>query len=253
MFIYKITNLINGKIYVGKTTKTIEKRWRRHVYDAENDLVSTHLSKAIKKYGAKNFKVEKIDSAKDEIELNNKEKYWISFYNSTNREVGYNLCAGGEGGNTYQFKSEKDMAKIKAKISESKMGSLNPHSAAVKCKNVDTGEELHFDTTEEMKDFFNERQHSFITSRCLHKIRCLYKKKWLIAYETDEYDYTCTREPKYHRSRNVIIQSKRFEKEFGTFTEAEEYFDFNKGTLSRLFNKFGREFLIDDKKVIVLE
>lgn len=92
MIIYKITNKINGKIYIGQTTHSIEKRWKEHCRD--NDGCSIH--NAIRKYGKENFTVEQIDVVCDRDELNKKEQYWIKFYDSMNKEKGYNLTSGGD-------------------------------------------------------------------------------------------------------------------------------------------------------------
>ena len=97
-FIYKITCLKNNKLYIGQTTKTIEWRFEKHLYDAEKSKnPRLHFQRAIKKYGKDAFKIEKIDEAKNQNELNEKEKYWIKFYNSI--ENGYNTDEGGEGKN----------------------------------------------------------------------------------------------------------------------------------------------------------
>jgi len=55
LVIYKITNIINGKIYVGKTTRSLKDRWNRHIYDALSNRLDTHFSRAIRKYGPENF------------------------------------------------------------------------------------------------------------------------------------------------------------------------------------------------------
>lgn len=87
MFIYKTTNLINGKIYIGKSTK-----------NNKNYLGSGRtLLKAIKKYGRENFKREIIENdINDIILLNLREIYWIEYYNSRNKKIGYNITKGGE-------------------------------------------------------------------------------------------------------------------------------------------------------------
>lgn len=93
MQIYKITNRINGKIYVGQTKRGIERRWKEHCCPSDN---SPLLRRAIQKYGKQNFTVEQIDCAVDTNEANYKEQYWIAFYDSANKEKGYNLSLGGE-------------------------------------------------------------------------------------------------------------------------------------------------------------
>ena len=94
MLIYKITNRINGKVYIGQTTRPLTVRWKQHCNPANTNCIALH--RAIQKYGKENFTVEQIDVACDIDELNEKEIYWIKFYDSVNSEKGYNLKVGGE-------------------------------------------------------------------------------------------------------------------------------------------------------------
>ena len=79
-FIYKVTNIINGKVYVGKTNKSIEARWQQHIYDSKR-LNDRPFYNAINKYGQENFVLELVEQVEDEL-LNEREKYWIKEYNS---------------------------------------------------------------------------------------------------------------------------------------------------------------------------
>lgn len=90
-YIYKITNNINGKIYIGQTIGTIEKRFAEHKNAAKNGCRYA-LHRAIRKYGIENFSIEEIEQCPIE-ELDNKEQYWISFYDSYSH--GYNMTIGG--------------------------------------------------------------------------------------------------------------------------------------------------------------
>lgn len=95
--IYKITNKINNKTYVGQTNE-LRKRWRRHYRELEKNIhTNRHLQRAWNKYGADNFKFSVIESCLKE-ELNDKERYWISYYNSNDYKVGYNQDSGGQEG-----------------------------------------------------------------------------------------------------------------------------------------------------------
>lgn len=114
MDIYKITNLINNKIYIGKA-KDYQRRYRDHIGLASKG-VESYLYNAIRKYGEANFKIDQIDSAETDEELNNKEKYWIKQYDSTNPEKGYNMTDGGDGGNTLKYLSKEDIQKRTDKI-----------------------------------------------------------------------------------------------------------------------------------------
>lgn len=101
-YIYKITNNINGKIYIGQTRTTEPRRWQQHVWHANNDSNddSMLLCKAIRKYGKENFTRTIIEEC-DNQRLNEREIYWINYFNSTNREIGYNIEKGGEGHSKY--------------------------------------------------------------------------------------------------------------------------------------------------------
>lgn len=187
MYIYKITNKKNNKCYIGQTIRPVEQRWNRHKNDALNHILDTHFARAIRYYGPENFIIETIDTAQTQEELTQKEQYWIQYYNSV--EEGYNETDAADkcGGNTYKSKTLEERAKIGEKIRASKLGGKNPHSTKVKCKNIKTNEEYHFDCQAQMRDFFNETNHQFISRRCLHQIKCLYRNEWLIAYENDDY------------------------------------------------------------------
>jgi group I intron endonuclease len=87
MIIYKTTNLINGKIYVGQDSKNNSKYLGSGVV----------LNYAIKKYGKDNFKKEILEYCIDKNDMDEKEKYWISELNSRDRNIGYNITKGGDG------------------------------------------------------------------------------------------------------------------------------------------------------------
>ena len=138
MMIYKITNLVNGKFYIGQTSASIKDRWSRH---CNNGSHCTYLKNAIKKYGKDNFTIEEICVAKDRDELNKLEKSAIKEYDSL-YPSGYNLTTGGDAfnhseetkrkignanrgenngmyGKTPFFKGKKHTAEMRKRISES--------------------------------------------------------------------------------------------------------------------------------------
>lgn len=99
--IYKITNLINNKIYIGKTKRDLNTRWLEHCRDAKNYQENNNpLHAAIKKYGKENFIYEILEDNISEQELNEREKYYIKYYNSKSHDLGYNVTDGGDGGQT---------------------------------------------------------------------------------------------------------------------------------------------------------
>src|SRR3989304_5091048 len=94
MVIYIITNLVNGKIYIGQDSKN------RSWYFGSGSV----LNLAIEKYGKENFKKEILESCNSQEQLNEREIYWIRFYNSRNRKIGYNISEGGGGCKGYKHK-----------------------------------------------------------------------------------------------------------------------------------------------------
>lgn len=96
MYIYKITNTINKKIYIGQTIQKYPKnRWSRHIYNAKVGEYGP-LYNAIRKYGKDLFVFEIIYQSFDIDDLNEKEIFFISYYNSTKRNIGYNVELGGK-------------------------------------------------------------------------------------------------------------------------------------------------------------
>lgn len=97
--IYKITNLLNGKVYIGQSVD-IHKRLKAHFAYAKNKNskeYNTSIHNAIRLYGDCNFKCEVLQECTKE-QLDELEKYYIDLYDSTNRQKGYNLTQGGLGG-----------------------------------------------------------------------------------------------------------------------------------------------------------
>jgi predicted GIY-YIG superfamily endonuclease len=95
-FIYKISNDINNKLYIGKTNNTIERRWKEHLLECKNIQHNKRpLYDAMNKHGAEHFKIEIIEECSS-IDASLRERYWINYYNTFNG-YGYNATLGGDG------------------------------------------------------------------------------------------------------------------------------------------------------------
>lgn len=187
MEIYKITNSINDKVYIGQSARGVEQRFHRHIQDAMSERLDTHFARAIRMYGPENFTVEVIDTADTQDELNQKEQYWIRYYDSVKHGYNETDAVYKCGGNTYMSKTELELFSIGDRIRESKLGSKNPHSRKIKCRSELTGEELFFDTVKEGQEYFGEKHHRFITTRTNHQTRGLYLTEWNFAYQDEPY------------------------------------------------------------------
>ena len=94
-FIYKITNKINGKMYIGETNRTVEIRWRQHKSRAKDPQYTEYLYQAMRKYGIENFIIECLEQCRPE-ERFHKETDYIILYN-TLAPNGYNLVLSQDG------------------------------------------------------------------------------------------------------------------------------------------------------------
>lgn len=88
--VYLIENIVNGKVYVGWTSKSLEKRFYQH--SKSNKVVG----KAIKRYGEKSFSIKELDSFEDRESALKAEIKWITHYKSNIKDMGYNCTKGGD-------------------------------------------------------------------------------------------------------------------------------------------------------------
>ena len=108
--IYCIENLINYKKYIGQSVN-IYARWKQHISELnENKHFNDYLQKSWNKYGEDNFKFYVIEYC-DINELDDKEIYYIDFYQTLNRDTGYNLMSGGTFGRKYSQESREKMSR----------------------------------------------------------------------------------------------------------------------------------------------
>ena len=112
MIIYKITNQINGKLYVGQAAGTLKGRKYHHIRDALVNNSKCAIHNAIRKYGVENFKFKTLFICDSKADMNKKEKETIKTMKSK-RPIGYNLTDGGEGAFGYKH-TEESKIKISA-------------------------------------------------------------------------------------------------------------------------------------------
>lgn len=165
--IYKITNLINQKIYIGKDSTN-----RKNYYGS-----GKAIKNAILKYGEDNFSKEIIDTACDLTDLNEKEKYWISFYKSTDPKIGYNRSSGGDG--DFVLDNMTEEAKTRMKENLRKAWSSKEFSER---KSLDTSN--YFNNKENRERQSMSIKQSWIImdqekkEKAFDRLRKLNKKRW---------------------------------------------------------------------------
>ena len=104
--IYKWTNTLNNKSYIGQTVRP-KKRYERHLYDAFVEKFDNHFYRALRKYGADVFTYEILEVVPVE-DLNKREIYWIDHFDSYKN--GYNETTGGKGMCGYKWSEEQKLA-----------------------------------------------------------------------------------------------------------------------------------------------
>ena len=106
-FIYITTNHINGKQYIGQKKYDKSNKWKKYLGSG------IALKRAIEKYGESNFSKEIIEECETKEVLDDREKYWINYYNAVDSDDFYNIASGGDGGNTIVGYSEEQMEQYK--------------------------------------------------------------------------------------------------------------------------------------------
>lgn len=117
-FIYKISNSINNKVYIGQTCHPLKRRFNEHCFKNSR---CTKIANAIKKYGKENFKIEPITIAHTQNISDYWEVYFIKSFQTLNRDKGYNLREGGSKGK-FNNKGRKHTQEELKKMSESQRG-----------------------------------------------------------------------------------------------------------------------------------
>ncbi|NFO99068.1 hypothetical protein FDC62_12905 [Clostridium botulinum] len=195
MIIYKITCKLNGKVYIGQTSETLQKRFKRHMGYQKNEH-DTKFYRAIRKYGVENFAIEQIDTANTQEELDDKEMYWIEQYNAINKGYNSKSTKGKCGGDTLSNHPNKEAISQKIRMSKlgdnnpmrkygglkgqkngmfGKSGSLNPNAKKVVVIDINTNEYLIFDSMTDVQKYTHITNKSMISSRCKGRTKSPYK------------------------------------------------------------------------------
>lgn len=153
MLIYKIINLVNDKVYIGKTTKTLEKRFYEHCYQYKT---KTKIKNAITKYGKDNFKIEEIECCDNSIS-NEREIFYINYYDSINN--GYNLTTGGDGASLGDINVSK-RPEVREKLKYSFLGKRHTDETKKKISEKLKGVKLKEETKKKISESLKGHENS---------------------------------------------------------------------------------------------
>lgn len=129
-FVYITTNHANGKKYIGQRKYDRRGYWKTYLGSG------TSIKNAIEKYGKTNFSKEIIEECDTKELLNEREKYWIAYYDAYNSREFYNMTSGGDGGDTYSNHSDEEKNIIKNNRSIATKGKINLGSTNGMAKSV---------------------------------------------------------------------------------------------------------------------
>ena len=118
-FVYITTNHVNGKQYIGQRKYDKQGKWKEYL---GSGII---LSRAIEKYGLENFSKEIIEECKTKKILNDREIYWINYYNAVESDNFYNIASGGDGGNTIAGYTDDQRNLLSTKLSDMRKGIIN--------------------------------------------------------------------------------------------------------------------------------
>jgi group I intron endonuclease len=217
--IYKITNTINGKVYIGQS---IHLKNRMSAHRSINSESNVGLKRAYKKYGIENFTFEII---KETYDLDYWEKFYIYWYRSTNPKYGYNISIGGDTCPSKSERTRKKMSKSIKAFYASKEGKETLQEISEKRKN--TIDNWSDDKKERVRQNYIDAQKK-IYVLCINRKQVKYLHQWKIE---DNKEITLRRKNHLVQlfGRDVILCKGEyfvsFENDFPTNEEIEMYYE----------------------------
>ena len=171
--VYKITNIINGKCYIGQTDKTAKRRLVQHKCKARNGYDKNRpIHKAINKYGEDNFIAETLETGISESEIDDRERYWIEEEKSLVPN-GYNVNSGGRDGFKYSNSAFQGRRSV----------NYSPHGDIVMLDKNTDDEIAIFKSSTQAERFlkkigYPKANHWSVTRCCFGKQKIAYGHKW---------------------------------------------------------------------------
>ena len=145
--IYKYTNKINGKVYIGQTINEYRRIWN-HRKACDDSL----FHRAVRKYGFDSFEYTVLERVDEDL-LNEREVFWIEYYKSNDRKLGYNLTSGGEGTRGYKYTDEQRKSRsLQAKENKSFTGHTHTDEYKRRMSELNKGKVFSEETKQKMSE-----------------------------------------------------------------------------------------------------
>lgn len=230
MIIYKITNNLNGKTYIGQTRGSLQARMRCHKSESKKSRSNQPIHKAIRKYGIENFKIQILEeNIPTRSLLNEREIYYISLYKSTNRENGYNVSVGGSDGLMLTGDKNPMFGKKRKDVSE-----RNTKNKDKTLKEI-YGEEKALEIKQKLSEALSGRKPSDLArQRSSQRMKAIWKTDLFHSKEASEKRKT--------RPQNLISKKKirvfcpELNMEFDSLAAAANYIGGSSGNVSNVLS-----------------
>ena len=205
--IYLITNDVNSKVYVGQTIQTLNKRFNGHCcYSKSDRSINMYIKRAIHKYARDKFHIQLIEECPVNI-LDEREKYWINFYNSYN--TGYNLTLGGQDANYFNINKLEniiDIKKFEQYILEFKplVSEVANHFGISKCSVYNLIKRINNPNL--ILNSYNPRKGKTIEDIDKEELINLYKEGWSILDLVKKYHIRKNKISKFIRESGIKVK-----------------------------------------------
>lgn len=203
--IYRFKNKVNGKVYIGQTTKPLRKRVIQHMTNSRptTNIKKTYFHNALNKYGFENFDLDIIERCASQEELDEREIYWIAYYRSTDKKYGYNTDTGGRNGSLGRKLSEERRAKLLA-------ANLGHHRSEETKNQIGKVHKAKWQDSEYRETHIsNIMKIAGINSRPIYQydLEENFIKEWPSGYEVSRYLYNGNSKGPIHR--NIKLNMKQ--------------------------------------------
>lgn len=224
--IYLLRCVVNNKVYVGQS-QNIYQRIMEHksrIKSTTKNYQSTRIYLAIKKYGPENFMVEVLEKVEDLSIIDDREQYYLDYFNSTNNKIGYNTCPVSK-----TCRGVKHSDEVRKRMSESKKGKKMTEEHKEKLRLINTGRKR---SPESIERTASARRGKPVSEETKDKIRNANMSRFEASRKR-----SLPKPPKLKRGVKKYDLDMNLLKEYSCLYDADRDNNYPLGTISKMFSK----------------